>query len=223
MSREVMGVQLVRLEDPIYYALQTYQNIADNGLSFDAASARKLTPTPDKTNSARSTTPVLFRGEKVGDLYVIAFKPGDGTGSEADYKLSRLTVDLVYPEVAHVVPRRKSGVHHEAHLTVLTHPIDVHHSRAQSELFQGSFDLLGLDAATVRMIGILGHKEGAVGGPMATLTVGYTELLRRFADPHAVYSLMPGVLQVCAFFAVSEEVNERFPDMLKPLNPRIPV
>lgn len=51
--------------------------------------------TPEKPNTARVVLPVLHEEKKVGDLYVILFAPGDGTGSEGKHKEGGLTLDKV--------------------------------------------------------------------------------------------------------------------------------
>lgn len=232
-SPDIMGVPLKRLEEPIRTTLTAYQARADNGLSFDCENAGKLALTPDKPNSARSVTDALLQGEKVGTLYVIAFKPGDGTGSEESYQLSSLTVDAPYPRSSLVVPRNKTGIHGEAHLAILSHKIDDSH--AEPRLYIGTFDLLGLKGSQVKKIGELGPPETTiVSFPYTTLTVGYmnpdgTRLdysnvgSRRFGDPHAVYSRISDDVQVCAFLAISNEVNSRHPNLLPslfPIHPR---
>lgn len=216
-----MGIALETLEDPIRAALKTYQEISDNGLRFDRDRACRLDLTPDKPNSARSATDALFQKEPIGKLYVIAFKPGDGTGSQDYYQLNNLKVDSQYPTTALVVPRDKVGVHSEAHLTIVRYGIEDPH--AEPQLYAGSFDLLGLDGNFVRKIGELGHPEKAeTTFPVATFTVGYRGS-ERFGDPHAIYSKIPGTVQVCAFLAVTDEIHKMYPNILDGLNPQLPI
>lgn len=220
MSKEkLMGVSLEKLEGPIIEALTRYQETAD-GLVIDAPSASKLELTPDKPNSARTSTSVSFKGQEVGTLYTIAFKPGDGTGSELDHKLSDLTVAQPYPRAALVVPRAKTGVREEAHLTIATHEVDNAH--AEPSVFDGEFDLLGLKDGQVVKIGSLGRAEVEALRPKTTLTVGRHEG-KRFGDPHAVYSGKEGLIQVCAFLAISDDVHAKHPDILKSLMPQLPM
>lgn len=220
--REVMGVSLEGLENPIRTALRTYQEISDNGLVFESDKASKLEPTPTKTNSARSETDAIYQGEPIGKLYVIAFKPGDGSGSEVNYQLESLVVDSPYPRNVLIVPRNKTGVHNEGHLAVLRHKVDDSH--ADPELYAGTFDLLGLvDGNKVKKIGELGHLETDEAlTPITSLTVGYRGK-ERFGDPHAVYSRIPSMVQVCAFLAISDEVHKKYPNLLDGLNPQLPI
>ena len=218
-----MGVPVDRFRDPIQHALKRYQEKSSGNLGFDIIPASNLTLTPEKPNSARSATPAQYKGKEVGTLYIIAFKPQDGTGDEKTHKLADLDVDTPYPRITSVVPRSKAGVHSEGHLTIVTHKIeDVH---AEPVLFDGSYDLLGLEKTRVLKIGTLGQPnlQTAYLEPTATLTTGYDRESRRFADPHAVFSMLPDRIQVCAFLAISDAVNQEYANILKSLNPQFPI
>lgn len=220
MSAELMGIALNKLEDPIRIALNTYQEISNNGLRFEIDNAYKLVLTPDKPNSARSVTDAVFQEEKIGTLYVIAFKPGDGTGSQDYYQLHNLAVDPSYPTASLIVPRNKIGVNSETHLTILSH--DVENTHAEPRLYAGTFDLLGLCGNSICKIGELGHSEKTdSSSPIATFTVGYKGS-KRFGDPHAVYSKTPDAIQVCAFLAISEEMFKDYSNIWSGLNPQLP-
>src|SRR5579862_9109029 len=107
---EVAGINLKNLEEPIRGALTAYEEESGGQLLFDLDAASILTLTPDKPNSARSRSVVQFRRKTIGDLYVIAFKPGDGTGDEKSYSLDQLVTPVDLPQEAKVVPRDKTGV-----------------------------------------------------------------------------------------------------------------
>ena len=215
-----MGVPLSRLEDPIQATLKAYQEVANNGLVFASEVACKLEPTPTKSNSARSESDARLGGDVIGKLFVIVFKPKDGSGSEVSYKLADLQVDSRYPVGTQVVPRNKTGVYSEGHLAIATHGIDDVH--AEPRLYAGTFDLLGLKDTKIVKIGELGHPENQkIMVPVTTLTVGYDNG-KRFGDPHAVYSAIPGSLQVCAFLAISDEVQKSHPNLLNSLKPQLP-
>ena len=222
MSAEILGVSLSELRDPIQSALKVYEEKSGGRLLFDSVSASDLVLTPEKPNSARSTTAATIDGKPVGSFFVIAFKPGDGTGDEKTFQLQDLEVAEPYPRLSKVVPRSKKGVHSEGHLTVVTHKIeDVH---AEPVIFDGSFDLLGLNAQKVVKIGTLGQSNGEIVSPepVATYTTGYRRGKERFADPHSVFSLLPDRIQVCAFLAISEAINQEYGAVLESLNPRLP-
>jgi len=216
----IMGVRLERFRDPIRLALATYQDMSK--IKFDIDSACNLERTPDKPNSARSATDAYYNGDLIGKLFIIAFKPLDGTGDEKSHQLKDLTIQKgPYPKHGKIVPRAKTGIHEEAHLTIVTYEIDNAH--AEPILFNGSFDLLGLDEKMIKKIGILGHDDCIKEqNPITTLTVGYDQNNQRFADPHAVFSNMSGNIQVCGFLAVTEEIHKKYGDILNGLNPQFP-
>lgn len=225
MSAEILGVSLSRLEDPIRVALRTYEFTSGSGLRFDVEKASRLELTPDKPNSARSVTDLRYwEADLVDKLYVIAFKPGDGTGSEVDHKLDDIETNP-YPRKTLVVPRNKRNSHSEVLLTLVSHKTeDVH---AEPDLFAGTYELLGLDGNRVKRIGTLGHKQQQTQrplAPVATYTVGYVPQLhgkdKRFGDPHAVYSDIENSIQVCAFISFYNELNAR---ILRLLNPQFPL
>ncbi|MDD2823224.1 MAG: hypothetical protein PHQ59_04040 [Candidatus Daviesbacteria bacterium] len=220
MTNKVEGIPLSRFEEPTQVALLRYQEIANNGLEFDINGACMLNATPEKPNSARSETPATLRGENIGRLFVIAFKYGDGTGNNGDYQFGKIHVASAYPRANLVIPRRKTGVYEEVHLAIASHEVNSPH--AEPELFKGTFDLLGMKKSMIQKIGELGQiLDTDVLEPVATYTVGFRNL-RRFGDPHAVFSSKPE-LQVCAFLAISEEINRKYPHILDNLNPRHPI
>lgn len=229
MGKEVMGVPLTRLEVPIWIALKSYQEISNGKLIFDAARACKLVPTPEKRNSARSVTDVILvdrygRRQPVTQLYVIAFKSGDGTGDTTTYKKGDLDIDEGYPNDERVIPRSKKGTANEIHLTLVSHKTDPH---ADPELFEGRLDLLGIKGRTITKIGELGQDyKTEMAYPKTTYTVGNVDK-QRFGDPHAVYNSLPNSLQVCAFIAIKEAMDNALflsheDNPLKWLNPELP-
>lgn len=235
MTAEITGIKLKELEIPIHDALEQYQDLSQGSLTFELDDVGLLVPTPDKPNSARSQTVVRHLGEKIGDLYVIAFKPGDGTGDEKTYSLDDLVVGSGYPRATKVVPRSKEGTHSEGHLSLLSQKIDDVH--ADPEKFAGRYDLLGLDGKVIKKMGELGHSTTvslADLTPITTLTVGWRDsresidtplgrmsFQERFGDPHAVYNPNNAV-QVAGFLAISDEVYQKHPEILASLNPREP-
>ncbi len=226
-EKEIAGIKLDTLEDPIRQALITYEHLSDDRLGIDVDAAAKLELTPDKPNSARSATPITFNGQPAGMLYVIGFKPEDGSGDEKTFSLKDLSVDSPYPTAAKVVPRSKSGVHSEGLLTIVSQKIES--PNTEPELFNGTFDLLGLDGTLIRKIGELGHQSSidlAEATPLSTYTVGHRVdsdgTLERFGDPHAVFSSLPDEVQFCAFLAVSDEVYRAHPEILTSIDTQEP-
>ena len=222
MTKEVAGIKLEQLEEPIQEALKSYESVSEGTLTFDLDSASILEPTTDKPNSARSATDAKYKGETIGKLFVIAFKPEDGTGDESGYKIDNLKDENGNSTIKRI-PRNKTGVHSEGHLTVLTKQLE--EPNKDPDLFAGTFDLLGLDGNIIRKIGELGQSATVTTDelqPFTTLTVGYTPSGERFGDPHAVYSPLPETLQVCAFLAITDEMHEAHPEILESLKPQEP-
>ena len=228
MSKEVAGIALEDLEEPIMVALESYQDFTGGKVQFDVRNAGKLLLTPDKPNSARSTTEVTHLGERMGDLYVIAFKPGDGTGDGKVIGLDDVDTGR-YPRRVGVVPRPKTGIHAESHLTIVSQHIDTPNS--DPVLFVGSLSLLGLLEGRVVRLGQLGQpdsifSENMSSGsqdvlPTATYTVGYKDEVR-FGDPHSVFNNHPGAVQVCGFLAFTNDLADRHQATLALLGSELP-
>jgi hypothetical protein len=206
----VTGVPLEHFEEPIRVALTYYAERSEGRVAFDVDAAARLECTPNKPNAARSATTVRHLGESAGQLFVIAFAPGDGTGDESARTLASLNTN-VYPRTPRVVPRDKSAVHSEAHLTLASFHADA--PQTEPQLFAGNQQLLGLDGTTVVKLSELGqdaaHFQAIMAGersgpPIATYTTGFDHD-KRFGDPHAVYNAHPEFVQVCGFIALSPE------------------
>lgn len=234
MSTEVAGVKLASVAEPLAYALEAYRDLSRGRLDFDVIkAATTLELTPDKPNSARSVVSVTSGEKSVGDMYVIAFQPGDGTGDESFIKLhGGVTFAEGIPISKNVLPRQKAGVATEVHLPLFSQRIDDVH--AEPELFGGNYDLLGLRRNLIKKIGELGHQKlqhnkSHLGefSPFAMFTVGTTPTegpeQKRFGDPHSVYVPEDAeMLSFCAFLAVSDgaEVDASIFEGLSPQLPR---
>lgn len=233
-NSEVAGIKLSNLEGPIEEALKAYQE--QTLLDFDIDGAVKLVATPDKPNSARSATDVTFGAAKnpFGKLFVIMFKPGDGSGDESSFKLEDLIVPDEYPKSSKIVPRVKAkhgaGLHerinHEGALSIAKVKLD---SKDDPVLFGGTFDLLGLDGHVIRKIGELGHETTVKAEeltPITTLTVGNIGIegagIKRFGDPHSVYNADPEHANVVAFLGVSDEIVRNRQAGIRGLDPELP-
>lgn len=244
MTKEVAGVALKDLEDPIYQALTRFSEVTDGRVLFgDLGKAVKLELTPDKPNSARSSVPVYHEYEEAGTLYVIAFAPHDATGDDKTYKASQL-INRHYPNDPKYFPRSKANAHAEAHLAILSQDI---HKQTDPVLFAGHLSLLGIfnrdyfgtaenHLAEIGYVGMESHsfasavREGRSGlKPRTILTTGYRGEMEhpeapgeRFGDPHALLNRSGFVVQVAGFIAISPEAAPKHLDVLRHLKAKEP-
>lgn len=228
MSKEILGVKIDSLQEPIREALKGYSEISQGQVDFDLDTAVELELTPEKPNSARSVSAVKHLGEIAATLYVIAFKPSDGTGDYNTYPRGTLyTGD--YPADAKYYPRSKAAIDTEAHLTLVSKLID---SDIEPVQYAGSLGVLGLIGRQISRIGFVGQNpdqfSNAMHGidssePTTTLTTGYRDSLGdlrklkytdRFGDPHAIVNETPDTLQVCGFIGMPSNSETPIADRL---------
>jgi len=232
MSNTVGSVPLKRLQTPVHDGLQGYEQLSNGAVVFDRHAAVDLQLTPDKPNSARSTSDVKHRGEVVGKLVVIVFAPGDGSGDESTFRLTDITKFNGYPKEPKIVPRAKRGIHSEIHLTLASHDLGRHDN--EPTLYAGNLDLVGFGRSEeLRLLGELGQGRGrfteicVIGTsakPTATLTVGHwAHSDFRFGDPHSVYNALPKDMQICGFLALSQEMVLEHPELITELRAAPPV
>jgi len=189
------------------------------GDAYSFGETAPLTLTPEKTYTARTDVPVLHDGTEVGKMVVIAFAPGDATGSTADYTVGSIALHSYLPKerTERFHPRNKTGF--EAYFPLLTVQGD------RFLPFVGSLDLLTLDptAAAPRLVKgwslglspanyeILRLRDGIMNGLTANLqlTTGYRPDGTQFGNPHAIYhnQAFDSALQVAGFLAVTDPTN----------------
>lgn len=237
MAGEVAGVALKEFKEPIRDALCHYSYTTDMRLEFDGDVAATLALTPDKPYLARSETPVTFEGHEVSTLYVLAFAPGDATGSDASMSLSEVDLgDL--PAEPKYLPRSKTGIDTEAHLTIASKPLE---SANQPTLFAGRLLVLGVERGAIKETGHVGQTKSDFNSalrntrsprPTVSLTTGYRNGIylppgasdqERFGDPHAIFNQHPLAVQVCGFIAIKTEDaarHRRIFEMLGAAEPR---
>jgi hypothetical protein len=223
--KDICGIKLRAFADPVQHALAEYTWMSGERVRFDGDQAAQLEIVDGKPNAARSVSPVRVGRTVIGDLFVIAFRPGEGTGDESIYHLDKL-VTGEYPRIPAVVPRAKTAARAEAHLTIATFLADEPDSCPI--VYAGSFDLIGLRGNNLVKLADLGQPRDIFGKilrgeadaiPQTTLTVGqHNEVARRepgarFGDPHAVFApsaeTLGGaeVVQVCGFLAIGHEMT----------------
>lgn len=233
MTKEVAGIDLKTFQEPIHDALKTFQEISDERVVFDLDEASKLGLTPEKPNSARSVTAVSHLGEAVGNLYVIAFGPHDGTGDESTHSLYGIgDIPKRLPREPKIVPRAKTGTHSEICLPLVS---QMRGSRIfDPVMFAMNLDVIGFDDAyNLKQIGTLndGYSAKFVDTlmfnwgvePYARLTTGYDREAKRFGDPHAIYNGYGNVVQVAGFLAISDEIADNHASAAYDLKARRPI
>ncbi len=72
------------ISEELSTSLSVYNNYLLKKINCFIHGNPQLQLTPDKPNTARVVLDFLYQREKVGDLYVILFAPGDGTGKESE-------------------------------------------------------------------------------------------------------------------------------------------
>ncbi len=196
--------------------LDVYYKFTERRIGF--GDFRNFSFTPEKGYTARTIVPVAFDGERVGDLYVLLFKPGDGTGDESTYKLSDVDARAVTPQLdkrpgKEVVPRKKhcpteiffpfgSAFEDQMHEGVVNLELLTLDRR---KFVKKEYDL-GLNYKT--FIELLRSKQ--LIGPYVQFTTGYHQAdNRRFGDPHSVYfpPLTAGVVQMVGFLEMDFETE----------------
>lgn len=219
------GVPLEAIQDQIRGSLGFYEETTANQVGFDLEGAVKLELTPDKPNTARSTTTVKYRGEETPvEMTVVVFNRDDATGSLDHFQFDKISSGE-YLSAPKYMPRSKSAanIHTEAQLTISAHLLDA--PQAEPLPFVGYYDLLGIVRNRLSLIGTLGQTDEEFGAvmsreesalPTTTLTTGYRGGLdttklhgERFGDPHAVHNSEP-LVQVCGFIAVKEAMPAEY-------------
>jgi len=157
--------------------------------------------TENKPTYARTIVPV----ESVGDMYVIIFRPYDGTGDAKSFPGTGIPSRLyqnVFP--ARVIPRSKEGVLAEGYFPFFNQAKDEYVG-----LFAGHLDELTLEDGEIVPRWQLGQNKSEF---LKAINTGSMSLLPRiqytvnesFGDPHAIYN-STDVVQVAGFLSIKEE------------------
>jgi hypothetical protein len=198
ISMNINDVNLKKLKEPLGATLSIY--CSKLGVSFQNIEDFKLTP--EKPNSARIVVPVNYYKTSVGEIYVIAFVKGDGTGDESTYKINDLIIPSEYYHVdktARVIPRAKNVISEtefktpmisEAFMPLFSIAPDNHVA-----LFAASLDELTVDDNKIVPVGRLGlsneNYSKALKGELEVIPKIYTTVVtfagKSIGDPHSVY------------------------------------
>lgn len=210
----VNTLNLAVLKRPLEDALSAYKQ----SIGMEFKDFPDLTLTPEKPNSARTIIPITYENVKIGDLYVIVFAKGDGTGDAKTYTLD----DLIIPkEFQHtekperIIPRAKTGITYEALI-----PLFSMTQKGYAAMFAVSLDELGIVDKTITPLWKLGQSDsdyskvlhGEVSAdPQIYFTVGESPDGKRVGDPHAIYynphTEIEDALQVVGFLGIGDKNN----------------
>lgn len=210
---KINDVDLKLLRGALEDTLSIY--CAQLGVKFN--NFEDLALTPEKPNSARTVIHIKYDSVPVGEIYVLAFVKGDGTGDSKTYKLNNLIIPREFrhkekPE--RVIPRSKKGVMAEAFL-----PLFSIAPNGYLAVFASCLDELSIDGDNkIVSIGRLGlnnfnyskalkRKLGAL--PRIYATVEEYIDGQRYGDPHSVYynRSTEDALQVVGFLGIKDENN----------------
>lgn len=212
--------------DSLERLLDVYYEFTERRAGF--GDFRNFCFTSEKGYTARTIVPVSFDGDRVGDLYVLLFKPGDGTGDEGTYKLSEIDARNVTQQLdkqpgKEIVPRKKHCP------TEIFFPFG---SAFENQMHDGvvHMELLTLDDSNFvkkeynlgldyeKFIELLRGKQSI--GPYVQFTTGYHQydnVSIRFGDPHSVYfpPVTAGVIQMAGFLELDfgTELFKLFKDL----------
>jgi len=243
LSPSQLKPHLIELYEPITQGLYAYQEMADGALDFDLKAAAMLGHKEGKPNSARSETPVGSNGEQIGNLFVIAFQPEEGTGATGTHTLAEVSLEDGLPLDPKVLPRSKDKVAAELMMPLVAKNIG--EPEAKPIAYDVTLDLLGIQKLPkgrklVKKIGELGVDDTRRSAtnvevqPVAYHTVEPRSIINtgemkftpsrrgRIGNPHAIFSSRPDTLQVVAFLAISDEVAESNPDIFASINQAMP-
>jgi len=208
----IHNLDLRSLRKPLEEALSAYAS--DTGLKFQDFPDLNLTPT--KSNSARTIIPVTYSDVSVGELCVIAFVKGDGTGDSKTYQLKNLIIpsEFYHSEKSErVIPRAKTGIFCECCL-----PLFSITPQERAVMFAASLEELSLSGNKVTPLFKIGqtdedYSKSILGemscNPQMYLTIGESPEGKRVGDPHSIYykRSTEDALQVVGFLGVTDPEN----------------
>lgn len=194
-------------------------------LECDFGKIPNLEVVPEKAYSARSIVPVTYKSQNVGEIVVLLFARGDGTGAESkDYNLNELIIpqEFVHSEKPErVVPREKTNMVRELFFPLFSvfNYNKEFISRKDAVLYAACLDELGVSGNEVVSLGKLGSNDSAYdvlsrhkswANPSVSPRIQATyDRETNFGNPHAVYynRKTADALQAVGFLAIRDEQN----------------
>jgi len=223
---------LEALSNELRAVLPAYQGMLGTNTVFGEVPS--LAVAPGKSYRAKTIIPVFNGGGAVrAEIVVLAFAPGDSTGSTVTYSLDQVTIPerLRFAQrQERVIPRAKTGVEgflpfftatedrihlYLASLEVLT--VDDHHTIVHG----GRLGLFPANYVLSRFM----QAKGEPAEPRIQLTTWKGEDGRQYGSPHAIYhhdyhhEALPPAIQVVGFLAV-QDTNNPYYHLLDRLQPK---
>jgi hypothetical protein len=159
VSHEVAGIPLEVFDEPIALGLENFARRSNYSVDFDANATGILVPAPEAFYSAQGTVGVSYNGREAGQLTIIAFAPGEGTGQAVE------SIDAYpnlstgpYPYDSGIMPRDRSDILCEAALAIVSFAL----KRPDTSIINaGNLNVIGLDSGHERTTALF--KIGEVG------------------------------------------------------------
>ncbi|MBR9676519.1 hypothetical protein GOV04_00065 [Candidatus Woesearchaeota archaeon] len=212
----------------------------DNLIFADLQNIEPFKQIPGKPYTARMSIPATYHGHDAGELVVVAFRPGDGTGDDSVFRPGQLIIPKHYRHKENpqrVFPRKKGGLRAE-----LFFPLFSLYPNGAPFLGGVSLEELVVDDPQNPMSLVKGwdlglpsenYADSVLGHvlidsmPDIELTTGHVDhspVGGRFGDPHAIYFGAPvEMTQVAGFLAIPEnrpdlydlKLHAKMPEQLK--------
>ncbi len=191
--------------------LHGYESYHHKQIQFGKPSPVRATP--EKPYTARTNVPILYENQNCGDIAVLIFAPGDGTGDTSMFQAGTIEVPPKYhhdDKPHRVFPRAKERVISEGYL-----PLFAIRDDTLTIPYAGCLEELTVrDGKVVRAWGLgqFPHvfsqnvESGHGTTPNVTYTCGLDDRTY-FGDPHALYNAT-NIHQVAGFLTITWGNNQ---------------
>ncbi len=212
---EFKNFNLDKFRKPLEESLRKYENFFGEKLTFNNFPDFYLTS--EKPNFARTAILVSYNQRMIGEMCVIAFLQGDGTGDSKTYKLNELIIpkEMEYSKKQErILPGAKKGIVCEGYF-----PLFSINKSGREILNAGCLEELTIkkDSLEIAPAWHLGQGEekyiqalnfGLEKSPEVFFTTGKDSQGNRFGDPHSIYyKIKEEAIQVAGFLSIKNEDN----------------
>jgi len=194
-------------------AIRSYNLTLRNSIHIDEYVQIALTPDKPYLGRAEAQVTVTGTNEKIviGTMYILAMKPGDGTGNMSTYRAGDLVIQDRHrfeEQPARVYPRSKDGTVAEGFFPLLS-VID-----GGVYPFAACLEELVVEDKKLKVGYVLGggydnfNFNASASVPQIQLTTGCTPTGIRFGDPHAIHYpcnvFTNNAIQIVGFLATDD-------------------